>query len=786
MSHGDDTQQTMAFEEAEQNTLYASIAVPVPMRQCFTYKVPAEIDPAELTPGMRVRVPFANRSLVGIVVKVDVALGANNGENSVEASKIKPLALVAQTKPSEINSSETNSSEANSSQIQQPELTVPFYSKLFDFVSQCASYYHYPLGDALHQALPALLRQDKPLDLQPPEIWQLAPEYTLEKATSLIKDSAKKQKQLLEVIHSHGQLTWVEMRTAGFSKTQLNALEGKVLLTKSRSKISAFKCTEQDINQANKHDLTTEQAVAVSAINNTNGQFSCHLIDGITGSGKTEVYLQVIEQVLLANKQVLVLVPEIGLTPQTLKRFEQRFKVPVFLHHSGLNDTERMQTWQAAYNGSAAIIIGTRSAVFTPAQKLGLIIIDEEHDASFKQQETFRYHARDIAVLRARQLNIPIVLGSATPALESLNNALGGKYNYHRLTKRAGNSVKAPIELLDMNTQVVEHGMSFLLKKRIEQTLARGEQVLIFLNRRGYAPALSCQECHWVGNCARCEKPFTVHQKQRQLICHHCGDQMAIPPQCPECGSVRLHGLGLGTEQLEERIAEQFNDYSTVRIDRDSTRRKGSLAKLLEEVNNNEHQILIGTQMLAKGHHFPNVTLVAILDMDGALFSFDFRATEQMAQLLVQVSGRAGRDSKPGSVAVQTYFPGHPLLQDLVNNGYDHFARTALQERKQTRLPPFSFQALIRAEAKYPSYPEQFLTDLVQTQQRHMTCEFAGPVPAAMEKKAGNYRYHLIIQSQSRKELHRCINDLLACADASESKNKVRWSLDIDPQDLNW
>jgi primosomal protein N' (replication factor Y) len=490
------------------------------------------------------------------------------------------------------------------------------------------------------------------------------------------------------------------------------------------------------------------------------------------------------ESVLANNKQVLVIVPEIGLTPQTLSRFEQRFNVPIALHQSGLNDKERLATWLSAQQGSAAIVIGTRSAIFTPLHRLGLIIIDEEHDSSLKQQDSFRYHGRDMAILRARQLNIPIVLGTATPSFESLQNALSGKYNYHQLLNRAGKSNKAKIALIDMNQQQVEFGLSGTLKHEMQKTLARGEQGLLFLNRRGYAPAINCQECPWIAECQRCDKPYTLHQKQQLLICHHCGSQRRVPPQCPGCGSVRIAPLGQGTEQLESRLEELFPDSSIVRIDRDSTRKKGELAKLLQEVSDKKHQLLVGTQMLAKGHHFPDVTLVAVLDVDGALFSFDFRASELMAQLLIQVAGRAGRASKPGKVLVQSNYVDHPLLQDLVHNGYHHFAHQALTERKQALLPPFTFQALLRADANYPSYPEKFLRTL--TQQPLDECEFAGPVPAAIEKKAGKFRYHLIIQAKSRKSLHQAILQLLARIPHNEWQGKVRWSLDVDPIDLNW
>jgi primosomal protein N' (replication factor Y) len=732
---------------------FIQVAIPVPMRQLFTYRVPKTLLSPSINIGERVVVPFGSRKVIGIVIE-------NDAECDFELSKVKAIA-------GRLNDN------FNLSQ------------SLVSFLQLCAHYYHHPVGDVFQQALPVLLRKIENVALTPPMVWQ-AKTLDDERKQIVAKLAKKSEKQhaLFQIIKNHDGISWVELRTLGFAKAQLNALKKKALISEEEQITRKFSWQENTLNQADKLRLSSEQAIVVSAIDASLQQFSCHLIDGVTGSGKTEVYLQAMENVLANDKQVLVIVPEIGLTPQTLNRFEQRFNVPIALHHSGLNDKERLSTWLMAQQGSAAIVIGTRSAIFTPLHRLGLIIIDEEHDASLKQQDSFRYHGRDMAILRARQLNIPIILGSATPSFESLQNALAGKYTYHQLLNRAGKSNKAQISLIDMNQQQVEFGLSGTLKQAIQQTLARGEQVLLFLNRRGYAPAINCQECHWIADCQRCDKPYTLHQKQQLLICHHCGNQKRIPAQCPSCGSVRIAPVGQGTEQLESRLEEIFPDNSIVRIDRDSTRKKGELAKLLQEVSDKKHQLLVGTQMLAKGHHFPDVTLVAVLDVDGALFSFDFRASEQMAQLLIQVAGRAGRASKPGRVLVQSNHIDHPLLQDLVHNGYHHFAHQALTERKQALLPPFTFQALLRADANYPSYPEKFLRAL--TQQSLQGCEFAGPVPAAMEKKAGKFRYHLIIQARSRKNLHRAILQLLAQIPSNEWQGKVRWSLDIDPIDLNW
>ncbi|NMP33535.1 primosomal protein N' [Thalassotalea sp. M1531] len=730
---------------------FVEVALPVPMRQLFTYAISEALNTPNIIVGERVLVPFSGRQLVGIVIKTAAA-------TDIASEKIKPIIARVTDK-------------------------YPLPPALLKFLITLSRYYHHPIGDICQQALPVLLRQIEQPDLSFQTRW-FAREDNADTDIEELSKRAKKQAELYATIaHSQGS-SWPELRTLGFSKAQLNALVDKAYIKEKEIEPSEFEWQEGALFEDNRLSLSTEQAVIVSAVNQSNQSFSCHLVDGITGSGKTEVYLQAMENVLAANKQVLVLVPEIGLTPQTLARFEQRFDVPIYLHHSGLNDKERLDTWRAAYIGHAAIIIGTRSSIFTPAQALGLIIVDEEHDNSLKQQDTFRYQGRDCAILRAQQLNIPIILGSATPSLESLQNAFSHKFHYHQLTRRAGNSVQSQLSLVDLNQEHLDHGIGESVKQAISATLQRKEQVLIFLNRRGFAPAINCKECHWVVDCQRCNKPYTFHQNDQLLICHHCGSQKRIIKQCQQCGSSRLSPVGQGTEQLEQHLSQWFSDKSVVRIDRDSTRRKGELTKLLQAIHNKEHDILLGTQMLAKGHHFPDVTLVVILDVDGALFSYDFRAPEQMAQLLVQVAGRAGRASKPGKVLIQTQYPQHPLLQDLVNNGYRHFAQQALTERKFARLPPFGYQILLRAEANYPSYPAKFLSALCQYQ--YQDCELAGPIPAAMEKKAGKYRYHLIVQSAQRKSLHQATLQILSLMQSHELSNKVRWSIDVDPVDFSW
>ena len=487
----------------------------------------------------------------------------------------------------------------------------------------------------------------------------------------------------------------------------------------------------------------------------------------------------------MAGKQVLILVPEIGLTPQTVQRFERRFGVPVALLHSNVNDGERLRIWQQAQRGEVAIVIGTRSAVFTHFAKLGMIIVDEEHDLSYKQQEGLRYHARDLAVVRAKQDNIPLVLGTATPSLESLNNALNKRYQYHQLTARAEFGLSTSQHLLDLRNQATSCGLAHSLLHKVKQHLAAGNQVLIFANRRGYAPALICHQCGHVNQCTSCDRPFTWHRSSNSLQCHHCGSARSKPNSCSQCGSTKLLSEGIGTEQLEMGLKQLFPDYSVARVDSDTIRGKGRLEQLIEEINQLKYQLLIGTQILSKGHHFPNVTLVLIMDVDAALYSADFRAAEHLAQLITQLSGRAGRANKAGEMWLQTHEPGHPLLQDLLNNGYQHFARYALLERKHAALPPSYHQALFRAEANQAGMAFDFLNQVGQHLSVQKEVNLVGPLPALMEKRQGRYRFQLLLQSQNRMAIQQLLNATIPALEELPLAKKVRWSLDVDPQDFS-
>lgn len=693
---------------------------------------------------MRVLVPFGSRQLVGVVLQV-------KSHTDIDASKLKTVVEVLDTKPV-INKS------------------------LLTLLQFAASYYHYPLSETLHLALPKALRQGQHVDKASIHYLHLT-----EQGRSAPQQKSAKQHALLEQLALSGKSPLTEIKALGFSKATIDALIKKQFINQAIEFDNAWQTTP--LSLGNKPRLNPEQAVACSAINTAKG-YQCFLLEGVTGSGKTEVYLQSLEAILRQGKQALVLVPEIGLTPQTVNRFRRRFaNTPIMLWHSALNDSERLQTWRFCQQGSCAIVIGTRSAIFLPFKQLGMIVVDEEHDASFKQQDTLRYHARDLAVFRAHQGQIPLLLGTATPALETLEKALAGKYHLLQLTQRAQTSANNQFQLIDIKGKYLQAGLSHASLAYIKQHLEQQKQVMVFLNRRGFSPSLICHECSWLSQCPRCSTSATYHKNLRQMVCHHCGYQSAPPPQCPDCGSTQIQPLGSGTQQLEEALAEHFPDTPISRIDRDSTRKKGSLEQALHEIKQGGARLLVGTQMLAKGHHFPDVSLVLILDVDAGLYSCDFRATEHLAQLITQVAGRAGRAGVAGQVLLQTHFPEHPLLQDLVNNGYQDFARYALSERQDLQLPPYAFLAIVRAEAHNMNLVRDFLSDLVPTTPI-AEIQLLGPIPAPLERVAGKYRFQLHIQSTNRKQLHHYLQQLTAYLAQHKGAQKVRWSIDIDPMDM--
>ncbi|GAB2946767.1 primosomal protein N' [Hafnia psychrotolerans] len=727
----------------------AHVALPVPLSRTFDYLLPEGM---RVVKGCRVSVPFGKRDAIGIVTAI-----SETSEFGLD--KLKPVREVLDS-------------------------TSLFTPDLWRILLWATEYYHFPLGEVLFHALPILLRQGKPAELTP--LWQwFATEQGRATPLDSLKRAAKQQQAMAALMQ--GGIYRHQVNTLELTDAALQALRAKGLAD-LRSIAPITQDWRKDFTIIGERlRLNTEQATAVGAIRSEDQQFSAWLLAGVTGSGKTEVYLSVLENILAQGRQALVMVPEIGLTPQTIARFRERFSAPVDVLHSGLNDSERLAVWLRARNGEAGIVIGTRSSLFTPFARLGVIIIDEEHDSSYKQQEGWRYHARDLAVFRAHEENIPIIMGSATPALETLHNVELGKYRSLKLTKRAGNAKPPQQHLIDLKGMPLKVGLSQPLIQRMQQHLKADNQVMLFLNRRGYAPALLCHECGWIAECQRCDHYYTLHQNQRQLRCHHCDSQRAVPHQCPDCGSTQLVSVGVGTEQLEHELAPLFPDTPITRIDRDTTSRKGSLEQHLAEVHRGGARILIGTQMLAKGHHFPDVTLVSLLDVDGALFSADFRSAERFAQLYTQVSGRAGRAGKPGEVVLQTHHPDHPLLKGLLEQGYDAFARQTLAERKSVFLPPYTSHILIRSEDHDNQQSLLFLQQLRNLFEasplKDESLWILGPVPALAAKRNGRFRWQLLLQHPSRRALQHLIKSSQPLIANLPQSRKVKWTLDVDPID---
>ncbi len=705
--------------------------MPVPLHRLFDYSVPDAMPLPKV--GARVAVPFAGRRLVGLVT----ALNPTDAHDTV-----RPLSAVLD------------------------EESV-LGEEVFQLAHWLASYYQHPLGEVLTTLLPGAARKPRPLKIRRPEIWELAVgEPDLKRAP--------KQAGLYELIRaSGGRLAVEDIRAAGFERTHLRGLAGKGFIRKCTDRIVPGAPPSVEVELP---ELTREQAEALAALKDGRG-FNPVLLDGITGSGKTEVYLRFIAEVLDAGRQVLVLVPEIALTPQTLARFEARFGAAAVMH-SNLTDSARLQVWLKARTGEARILIGTRSAVLTPFADLGLIVVDEEHDSSFKQTDGLRYSARDLAVKRARDLNIPLILGSATPSFESLNNALDGRYQHLKLTQRAGGATLPDFELIDIRGHSLDGGLSEPLLRAIGAHLAAGGQALVFLNRRGFAPSMVCGHCQWQARCPGCDWPMTMHQRPPSLICHHCGRRQGLPEECPDCQQSALIAVGSGTQRCEDVLAERFPDLPVHRIDRDTTRSQRRLEEQLQAIGNGQPAILVGTQMLAKGHHFPDVSLVAVVNADGGFMSPDFRAPERTAQLIVQVAGRAGRAERPGTVIIQSYQPDSPLLNTLIHEGYGAFARQELESRAAAELPPHTPMALLRAEAVDGEDARRWLGVLAD----HLGpgLQVFGPAPALMPRVADRLRFQLMLTAPTRRVLHQALLPLKAL---NESPRNVRWSLDVDPYD---
>ena len=718
------------------------VALPVPLPQAFDYLPPPGSGAGRDWIGCRVRVPF----------------GRGSGEQ---------VGLVVDCGPAE------GDPDALRSALARLDAGPVLSGELLDSLRWAAGYYHAPLGELVALALPAPLRAGQAL----PDTGRWAWAATVAGDAAAARPGRPgRPRQLLERLAPG---PWDEDRLEADLpgwREPMRRLAERGLVERRRVDSAA------PARPAPGPALTAGQAGALAALRAGAG-YRCLLLEGVTGSGKTEVYLQAIADTLAAGRQALVLVPEIGLTPQALARFRARLGVAVLALHSCLADGERARAWTAMARGEGRVLVGTRSAVFCPLPQAGLIVVDEEHDGSYKQQDGVRYHARDLALVRARALGVPVLLGSATPSLESLHNAQSGRFLHQRLPERAGGARPPSVHVVDVRKRPLHDGLSGELLAAIGRCLARGEQALVFRNRRGYAPVLLCHDCGWSAQCRRCDRPMTVHAGGRRLTCHHCGARATPPNACPDCGGLALQPQGAGTERLERALAEHFPDALLLRVDRETTRRRDALEAHLAALGDGPG-ILVGTQMLAKGHDLPNLSCVAVVGVDEGLFSADFRAGEKLAQLLIQVAGRAGRARKPGEVWLQTHHPDHPLLATLLGGGYPAVAALALAEREAAGFPPFAHLALLRAEALREDELQRFLQDAHAAFPGREGVAANGPMPAPMPRRAGKARGQLLLEAAQRPPLHAALRDWLPALRALPSARRVRWSLDVDPIDL--
>ena len=720
------------------------VALDVPLSKLFDYSLGNDIS---ISPGQRVLVSFGRKEMVGVAIECVAS-------SALLVERIKPVLRVLDDTPA------------------MPD-------ELLGLLHFCSDYYHYPLGATVLAALPSRLRIKRAIAIQEEMQYVLSSSGC---ALDLILLPKRKvvQHRILAALRL-GALSIAQVRA--LSSSGVSALKG--LLDAGWVETRAVASIHDTSTFSDTHTLTLEQQQAVDLIATT-VCFSCILLHGITGSGKTEVYVHAMNRILQQGGQVMLLVPEINLTPQLENYFRGRLPdVELVSLHSGLSDDERMRNWLHAQSGRARIVLGTRLAVFAPLPRLALVIVDEEHDASFKQQDGLRYSARDVAIFRASQRDVPIVLGSATPSLESYYNAQSGRYKMLRLTQRAVTQAKLPtINCINIGNVAIQHGLSEPLMKALSERLQRGEQSLIFVNRRGYAPVLMCSACGWMSGCTNCAGKLVLHLKDGRLRCHHCGHQERVPQACPSCGNTDLQPIGVGTQRIESMLRESFPGARILRVDRDSTRNKGAWQVMRQQIQDNAVDILVGTQMLAKGHDFPNLTLVGVVNPDSALYSNDFRASEKLFSQLTQVAGRAGRADKPGQVLIQTAFPEHPLFNSLQRHDYDAWAKTLVDERRSAGFPPFVYQVLLRAEAKSEPHVYSFLgrarEDAIKLA---MPVDVYSVVPAVMPRRANHFLAQLLVQSEARKSLQQFLREWYPLLGVL-ADNKLRWSLDIDPMDF--
>ncbi len=719
------------------------VALDVPLDDLFDYQC-GEHDPI---PGALVVVPLGARRVVGVAVE-------RAHDSSVASERLRRIERVLPVVP-----------------LPPGTLTLARF---------CAAYYHTPLGQVLATVLPTALR--RPRFVARAALW----EYVITDsgqavAAASLPRRATAARNLLETLQQGSPVGAAQARRiVGRAPEILGAWLKSGWVEKRSVRPAAAAVARTSVPPP----LSDDQHQAVEQIAGCFGRFSPWLLQGVTGSGKTEVYLRLASLAQSRGLQTLVLVPEINLTPQVEARFRERFpQAGIVSLHSGLAESERLARWERARSGEVKLVLGTRLAVFTPLPRLGLVIVDEEHDTSFKQQEGFRYHARDVAVVLARERQAPIVLGSATPSLETLLNARSGRFGWLRLHTRPAAALPR-IRAVDVGTGRMEAGLSAPVLAAVESRLASAQQSLVYINRRGYSPVLLCSACGWTAQCPRCAARLTLHLREGSLRCHYCSHEEAVTRSCPECGDQDLRGLGQGTQRVEETLAARFPAARILRVDSDTTRRRHSFAQMRERIRDEAVDILVGTQMLAKGHDFPKLTLVAVLGADHGLFSSDFRGAERLFQQLVQVAGRAGRARLPGEVLIQTRFPAHPLYRALARHDFETFAAEMLAERQRFGFPPFVYQALLRAEA----INEKAVTGFLARAGHEAAALARGvtvfdPVPALMPRLAGRHRAQLLVQSSNRGALQRFLaawHPRLGRGRASV----VRWVLDVDPAEV--
>ena len=729
---------------------YLRVALPVPLHHAYDYRLGEQFRNVNILPGSRVCVPFGRHAN-----RIGVVLGASD-KSAVAAGRLKSINQLLDEEP----------------------LFSPEHLKLLHWA---ADYYHHPIGEVLFSAMPALLRQGRLVGSVAKDAFRLS--ATASEADAIALARAPAQRALLQLLRDHPH---------GLTRQQLRRIQPrysqplKVLLDKGLVALTQPHRPEPVSGQHGAVVLNEAQLRAVQAIAETAAAPRVYVLQGVTGSGKTEVYIEAVRRVIARRRQALILVPEIGLTAQFIERLKNSLAVDVRVQHSALNESERLRNWLAARDGTAPVVLGARSAVWTPLKHPGIYVVDEEHDSSYKQDSGFRYSAKDIAVVRAKFDRTAVALGSATPALETVYNLRRGKYARLCLPDRATGASPPAIHFVNLRHEPAPDALARPLLTRIAATLEQNNQVLLFLNRRGYAPVILCRACGWYAECERCSVKMTWHKELDRLICHHCDARRAMPEKCPECGHAQLKQVGHGTQRLQRALTARFPQARILRVDRDSVRRKGSMEQIIKAVTAGEVDILVGTQMIAKGYHFPRLTLVGIIDADSGLLSADFRAVERMAQLLVQVGGRAGRAAQPGAVLIQTHFPDHPLLQTLVREGYDRFCDMMLAERREARLPPYSYHALLAAEAAKPQAAGQFLRAARAQLEKCNAArlEVFGPVAAPIEKRKGYYRSQLLVQSGNRQTLRQALSPWRQQLELMPVAGRVRWFLDIDPQDM--